>query len=210
MARRIQALGVRPELEVFDSGHLVLVKELIGEGLIDDPALIQLCMGIPYGAPDDPTTLMTMVGLPAGCVLGVRSRCSSCMSPWRRWRAATCGWGWRTTSTSRGELATNGQLVERAVTILEAMNAGSSAPTKFEEAGRRRRLSRLRAAQRRRARGGGVIGGGWAARFLLNGVDVRLFDPDPEAARKVDDAMLDNARRAYRRLTLAPLPPRGS
>ena len=56
--------------------------------------------------------------------------------------------------------------------------------------------------------GGGVIGGGWAARFLLNGVDVRLFDPDPEAARKVD-AMLDNARRAYRRLTLAPLAAEG-
>jgi carnitine 3-dehydrogenase / betainyl-CoA thioesterase len=53
-----------------------------------------------------------------------------------------------------------------------------------------------------------VIGGGWAARFVLNGVDVRLFDPDPEAARKVD-AMLDNARRAYRRLTLAPLPSEG-
>ena len=56
--------------------------------------------------------------------------------------------------------------------------------------------------------GGGVIGGGWAARFLLNGVDVRLFDPDPEAARKVD-AMLGNARRAYRRLTLAPLAAEG-
>jgi carnitine 3-dehydrogenase len=56
--------------------------------------------------------------------------------------------------------------------------------------------------------GGGVIGGGWAARFALNGVDVRLFDPDPEAARKVD-AMLANARRAYRKLTLAPLPPEG-
>src|SRR5215217_7875197 len=68
MARRIQQLGVRPELEVFDSGHLVLVNELIGDGLIDDPVLIQLCMGIPYGAPDDPTTLMTMVSrLPAGC-----------------------------------------------------------------------------------------------------------------------------------------------
>src|ERR671930_420377 len=69
MARRIQELGVRPELEVFDTGHLVLVKELIRDGLIDDPVLIQLCMGIPYGAPHDPTTLMTMVGgLPAGCV----------------------------------------------------------------------------------------------------------------------------------------------
>src|SRR6266540_3271557 len=56
--------------------------------------------------------------------------------------------------------------------------------------------------------GGGVIGGGWAARFVLNGVDVRLFDPDPGAARKVD-AMLAGARRAYRKLTLAPLPAEG-
>ena len=57
--------------------------------------------------------------------------------------------------------------------------------------------------------GGGVIGGGWAARFVLNGVDVRIFDPDPEAARKVD-AVLAGARRAYRKLTLAPLPAEGA
>jgi uncharacterized protein (DUF849 family) len=50
MARRVQSLGVRPELEVFDTGHLVFVNELVGEGLIDDPPLIQLCMGIPYRA----------------------------------------------------------------------------------------------------------------------------------------------------------------
>jgi carnitine 3-dehydrogenase len=56
--------------------------------------------------------------------------------------------------------------------------------------------------------GGGVIGGGWAARFALNGVDVRLFDPDPEAGRRVD-AMLARARRAYQKLTLAPLPREG-
>jgi carnitine 3-dehydrogenase len=56
--------------------------------------------------------------------------------------------------------------------------------------------------------GGGVIGGGWAARFVLNGVDVRLFDPDRQAARKVD-AMLAGARRAYAKLTLAPLPAEG-
>jgi len=57
--------------------------------------------------------------------------------------------------------------------------------------------------------GGGVIGGGWAARFLLNGVDVRLYDPDPETPRRVGE-MLANARRAYGRLTLAPLPVEGS
>ena len=56
--------------------------------------------------------------------------------------------------------------------------------------------------------GAGVIGGGWAARFLLHGVDVRLFDPHPEAERKAVQ-MLENARRAYRRLTLVPLPREG-
>ena len=56
--------------------------------------------------------------------------------------------------------------------------------------------------------GGGVIGGGWAARFLLNGVDVRLHDPDPEAGRRVAE-VIENARRALRRLTHAPLPAEG-
>src|SRR3954453_17008351 len=57
--------------------------------------------------------------------------------------------------------------------------------------------------------GGGVIGGGWAARFALNGVDVRLYDPAPEAAEAVDE-VLANARRALRRLPLAPLRPEGT
>jgi carnitine 3-dehydrogenase len=56
--------------------------------------------------------------------------------------------------------------------------------------------------------GGGVIGGGWAARFLLNGVAVRLFDPSPSAEGRVRD-MLENARRAYRSLTMVPLPVEG-
>ena len=57
--------------------------------------------------------------------------------------------------------------------------------------------------------GGGVIGAGWAARFLQAGVDVRLYDPDPSAERKVQE-VLENARRALRRLTLAPLPAEGN
>ena len=127
MARRIQELGVRPELEVFDSGHLVLVKELIGDGLIDDPVLIQLCMGIPYGAPNDPTTLMSMVGaLPSGCVFSAFS-IGRMQLPYVA-MAALAGGNVRVglednIYLSRGKLATNGQLVERAVTILEAMNA---------------------------------------------------------------------------------------
>jgi carnitine 3-dehydrogenase len=57
--------------------------------------------------------------------------------------------------------------------------------------------------------GGGVIGGGWAARYLLNGIDVRIYDPAPDAARRLDD-VLGGARRALNRLTLAPLPPEGA
>src|SRR6185503_9434587 len=69
MAQQVRELGVRPEIEVFDTGHLVFAKELLREGLIDEPALIQLCLGIPYGAPDDPATLLALVqNLPPGCI----------------------------------------------------------------------------------------------------------------------------------------------
>jgi uncharacterized protein (DUF849 family) len=127
MARRIRELGVRPELEVFDSGHLVMARDLIRDGLIDDPVLIQLCMGIPYGAPDDATTLMTLVNqLPAGCVFSAFS-IGRMQLPYVA-MAALAGGNVRVglednLHLSRGVLATNGQLVERAVTILTAMNA---------------------------------------------------------------------------------------
>ena len=56
--------------------------------------------------------------------------------------------------------------------------------------------------------GGGVIGGGWVARLIQNGVDVQIFDPDPEAPRKID-AVMENADHALAKLTMAPLPSRG-
>lgn len=56
--------------------------------------------------------------------------------------------------------------------------------------------------------GGGVIGGGWIARFLLAGIDVRVYDPHPEAGRIVGEVVA-NAERAYGMLTQAPLPPKG-
>jgi uncharacterized protein (DUF849 family) len=126
MARRIQELGVRPELEVFDTGHLVMVKDLIRDGLIDDPPMIQLCMGIPYGAPDDPTTLLALVNqLPPEAVFSAFS-IGRMQLPYVA-MAALAGGNVRVglednIYLSRGVLATNAQLVERAVTILEAMN----------------------------------------------------------------------------------------
>lgn len=56
--------------------------------------------------------------------------------------------------------------------------------------------------------GGGVIGGGWIARLALNGIDVAVCDPHPEAERKVDEVM-KNARRAYRRMATKGLPEEG-
>jgi uncharacterized protein (DUF849 family) len=126
MARRIQELGVRPELEVFDTGHLVMVNELVADGLIDDPPLVQLCMGIPYGAPNDPTTLLALVArLLPGTVFSAFS-IGRMQLPYVA-LAALCGGNVRVglednLYLSRGRLATNGELVERAVTILEAMN----------------------------------------------------------------------------------------
>ena len=57
--------------------------------------------------------------------------------------------------------------------------------------------------------GGGVIGAGWAARFLLNGVDVQMYDPDPQAPRKVGE-VLANARRATAKLVMPALPVEGT
>jgi uncharacterized protein (DUF849 family) len=126
MARKVKSLGVRPELEVFDTGHLVFVNELVKEGLIDDPVMIQLCMGIPYGAPDDPSTLMAMVNaLPAGAVFSAFS-IGRMQLPYVA-MACIAGGNVRVglednLYLSRGVKATNAQLVERAITILEAMN----------------------------------------------------------------------------------------
>ena len=137
MAARVQELGVRPELEVFDTGHLVFVKQLLKEGLLDDPVMIQLCMGIPYGAPDDPLTLMAMVNqLPADSTFSAFSL-GRHQLPYVA-MAALAGGNARVglednLYLGRGEFASNGQLVERAVTILEAMNARVLGPAEVRE-----------------------------------------------------------------------------
>ncbi len=126
MARQMQALGVRPEIEVFDSGHLELAKWLAGQGLLDDPVLVQLCMGIPWGAPDDLRTFQALVdNLPEGWIFSAFSIGRNQL-PFVA-AAALAGGNVRVglednIYLERGVLASNGQLVERAVTILEAMN----------------------------------------------------------------------------------------
>ena len=57
----MESFGVKPEIEAFDTGHLWLAKNLVEKGILKSPALVQLCMGIPWGAPDDLNTFMAMV-----------------------------------------------------------------------------------------------------------------------------------------------------
>jgi len=137
MARQIQALDVRPEIEVFDTGHLVFAKQLIAEQLIDEPAMLQLCLGIPYGAPDDPGTLLALVNqLPPGCVfsafaIGRMQLAYVALAPvvGANVRVGLEDNLW----LARGVKATNGQLVERAVTILKAMNVRVLDPAETRE-----------------------------------------------------------------------------
>jgi 3-dehydrocarnitine:acetyl-CoA trimethylamine transferase len=137
MAREIQELGVRPELEVFDTGQMVMVKDLIAEGLIDDPVLIQLCLGIRYGAPDDPATLLNLVDLvPDGAVFSAFA-IGRMQLPYVA-MAVLAGGNVRVGLEDNlylgpGEKGTNRQLVERAHTILRAMNVRVLGPEEVRD-----------------------------------------------------------------------------
>lgn len=69
MAEAIKATGTKPELEVFDLGHVRLGRRLVDEGLVEPPPLFQICLGIPWGAPATPETMLAMRNsLPPGAL----------------------------------------------------------------------------------------------------------------------------------------------
>ncbi|WNF25559.1 3-keto-5-aminohexanoate cleavage protein [Streptomyces sp. C11-1] len=131
-AKRIRELGVRPELEIFDTGQLWFAKQLLAEGLLDDPTVFQLCMGIPWGAPADPGVLQSMVNmLPTG-------------AQWASFALGRMQMPWVAQSIllgghvrvglednlylGKGVKATNAQLVERAVRITESLGSRVATP----------------------------------------------------------------------------------
>ena len=61
MGKMMTDLGVKPEIEAFDTGHLWYAKQLVKDGILEANALVQLCMGVPWGAPNDLNTFMAMV-----------------------------------------------------------------------------------------------------------------------------------------------------
>ncbi len=137
MAKIIMDLGVRAEVEVFDTGHLWFAKRLAEEGLLEDPVLVQMCMGIPWGAPDDLNTLMAMVNnLPQGWQFSAFSVSRNEM-PYVG-AAVLAGGNVRVglednLYLEKGVLATNAQLVERAVRIVSDMGADVIGPADVRE-----------------------------------------------------------------------------
>jgi uncharacterized protein (DUF849 family) len=138
MGQMLVELGVRPEIEVFDTGHLSFAKKLVDEGIIEAPVMIQMCMGIPWGAPDDLNTFMAMVNntppewifsafsigrnempfVAASILAGGNVRVGLEDNLW----------------LESGTLATNAQLVEKAATIVTNMGATLMTPKEVREA----------------------------------------------------------------------------
>jgi uncharacterized protein (DUF849 family) len=127
MAARVQELGVKPELEVFDTGHVRLANKLVEEGLIDGAPVFQLCLGIPYGAPADTRTMAAMVDLLPPDAVWAAFAISRMEMPIVA-QSVLLGGNVRVGLEDnlylrRGVFASNAQLVEKAVGIVEALGA---------------------------------------------------------------------------------------
>ena len=137
MGRMMTELGVKPEIEAFDTGHLWFAKELVKEGILDSPALVQLCMGVPWGAPNDLNTFMAMVNnIPEEWHWSAFSLGRDQM-PYAA-AAVLAGGNVRVglednLFLERGVLATNAQLVEKAVGVIEGMGAKIMGPAEVRE-----------------------------------------------------------------------------
>ncbi|MDJ1641837.1 BKACE family enzyme [Streptomyces pakalii] len=136
-AKRIQELGVRPELEIFDTGQLWFAKQLLAEGLLDDPTVFQLCMGIPWGAPADPGVLQAMVNMLPRGAQWASFALGRMQMPWVA-QSILLGGHVRVglednLYLGKGVKATNGQLVERAVRITESLGSRVATPDEARE-----------------------------------------------------------------------------
>src|SRR6204780_3289442 len=133
----LKDLGVKVELEVFDTGNLWFVRQMVKEGLIPAPAMIQLCTGIAYGVPADVGHLLAMAGtLPPECVWSSFA-VSRMQMPWVA-QSVLLGGNVRVglednLYLSRGVYASNAQLVEKARGIIEAMGARILTPAQTRE-----------------------------------------------------------------------------
>ncbi len=137
MGKMMTDLGVKPEIEAFDTGHLWYAKQLVKDGVLDSPALVQLCMGVPWGAPDDLNTFMAMVNnVPEDWTFSAFGLGRNEMA----YVAASVLAGGNVRvglednlMLDRGVFATNAQLVERAANIIENLGARVIGPAEVRE-----------------------------------------------------------------------------
>jgi uncharacterized protein (DUF849 family) len=132
MAKRFRDLGVKPEIEVFQAGDVLFANQMVAEGLVDSPPMYQFVLGIRWGAPADPATMLYMKGLlPQGAAwgaLGVGRQQMPVVA-----QSILLGGNVRVglednLYLSRGVFATNGQLVERARTIVDCLGGSVATP----------------------------------------------------------------------------------
>ena len=126
-AKRIQELGVKPELEIFDTGHFWFTQRLYKEGLLDDPPMYQFCHNIPYGMQADVSVLKSMVGQLPESAFWTSFAISRMQMPWVA-QSVLLGGHVRVglednLYLDKGVFASNAQLVERAFNIVELMGA---------------------------------------------------------------------------------------
>ncbi len=132
MAGHIQALGVKPEIEVFEPGHIMFARALIKEGLIDDDPMFQLCLGIPHASPATPEILSAMKNLlPDNAnwsAFGI-SRFEFDIVAQAMCHGGNCRVGLEDNLyLNKGEFASNVQLVERAVRMIREMGHEPATP----------------------------------------------------------------------------------
>ena len=137
MGQMMTDLGVKPEIEAFDTGHLWYAKQLVADGILEPDALVQLCMGVPWGAPDDLNTFMAMVNnVPPNWTFSAFSLGRNQMA----YVAASVLAGGNVRvglednlMLERGVLAENYQLVEKARGIIEALGARVIGPEEVRQ-----------------------------------------------------------------------------
>ena len=137
MGKLITDLGITPEIEAFDTGHLWYAKQLVTNGVLKNPALVQLCMGIPWGAPNDLNTFLAMVNnVPQDWTWSAFSLGRNQMP----YVAASVIAGGNVRvglednlMISKGTLATNKDLVERAVEIVQNLGAKILTPNEVRK-----------------------------------------------------------------------------
>lgn len=137
MGQMMTDLGVKPEIEAFDTGHLWFATQLVKEGVLTLPALVQLCMGVSWGAPNDHNTFMAMVNnVPANWNWSAFSLGRDQV----RYAAASVLAGGNVRVglednlfLEKGVLATNAQLLEKSVGVIEGMGAEIMRPAEVRD-----------------------------------------------------------------------------